>query len=109
MPPRNPPLPFASRTPLSAYFSLRTEQRSRELARLGGEGAGKPRGPQAPPERPQQRPSPLRHRRAAPVSESSESLGGAQTNAAQPTAPWAGEGGEPRLLFAETFSLCGRS
>lgn len=58
--PHHPPLPFPSRTPLSADVSPRALQPSRELASHRGDGGGKPRLPTAPLRRPQQRPSPHR-------------------------------------------------
>lgn len=108
MTPHHPPLPFHC-TASSPRFLPKDSQPSTELASLGGDGGGRLRRPEAPPRRPQQRPSPLRDRRAAPGRESGGSLGGAQTNAAQSTALRAGEGGVSRLLFPGTFSLSGRS
>lgn len=108
MTPHHPPLPFHC-TASSPRFLPKDSQPSTELASLGGAGGGRLRRPEPPPRRPQQRPSPLRDRRAAPGRESGGSLGGAQTNAAQSTALRAGKGGVSRLLFPRTFSLPGRS
>lgn len=100
-----PATALSRRTPHSPRISpqgLHNRAQNQQAAEVMGSWGGGSRGA------PRHRQSPLRDRRAARGRESGGSLGGAQTSAAQPTAPRAGEGGVSRLLFPGTFTLTGR-
>lgn len=66
--------PPATALCIAHLTSPRTSQPGTELASLAGDGDGKLKGPSASPGRPQQRPSPLRDRRAAPGSRAGASV-----------------------------------